>query len=85
MSDVDAALAYVADPDGHTGHIWNEGDAARVLAAEVRRLRAGIERVRALPRLDVWGEGSGPVVIPHMSKRSSALNRDDVLAALEGE
>lgn len=74
MSDVDAALAYVADPDGHTGHIWNEGDAARVLAAEVRRLRAGIERVRALPRKCRNDEFAGGI-----------LDRDDVLAALEGE
>ena len=73
MSDVDAALAYVADPDGHTGHIWNEGDAARVLAAEVRRLRAAVEAVKALPsyrRPDTDGLW---------------MDADDVLAALEGE
>ena len=74
MSDVDAALAYVADPDGHTGHIWNEGDAARVLAAEVRRLRAAVEKI-----------GDKDQTYHHVYGNSVWVKVDDVLAALEGE
>lgn len=69
---VDAALAYalvIRDAE-------NERDLALVtLAAEVRRLRAAVEAVRALPDVEM---GSGKVI-------RGTLDRDDVLAALEGE
>lgn len=69
---VDEAIAYalvIRDAE-------DERDLALVtLAAEVRRLRAAVERVRALPDVEM---GSGKVI-------RGTLDRDDVLAALEGE
>lgn len=62
---VDEALEF-ADMGGDLPSI--------ALAAEVRRLRAAVERVRALPRKcrnDEFADG--------------ILDRDDVLAALESE
>lgn len=46
MMTVEEALAYADD----ASNIWGPKDASRVLAAEVRRLRAAVEAVRALPR-----------------------------------
>lgn len=73
MTEADIALKYAVDFDSDKAE-YNDIDALRTLAAEVRRLRAGIERVRALPRKCRNDEFAGGI-----------LDRDDVLAALEGE
>ena len=51
--------------------------ATMTLAAEVRRLRAGVEAVRALPRYDCLFDGM------HVDTDGDFIDRDDVLAALE--
>ena len=63
---LDEALG--GDPD----RIGDPGQALFVLRQEVRRLRAGVEAVRALPRL------------LFVNSNGWMLNRDDVLAALDG-
>lgn len=82
MSDVDfsvsEALNYAAafELDGCIG---TPCEVAIILAAEVRRLRAGVEAVRALPRYDCLFDGM------HVDTDGDWIDRDDVLAALEAE
>lgn len=52
-------------------------DCIVTLAAEVRRLRAAVEAVRALPRYDCLFDGM------HVDTDGDWIDRDDVLAALE--
>lgn len=78
MTDVDRALKYSEDFDSDKVE-YNELDALRVLAAEVRRLRAAVEAVRALGRYDCKDEYMA------LSPDGDWIDRDDVLAALEGE
>ena len=81
MTDVDRALKYSEDFDSDKVE-YNELDALRVLAAEVRRLRASIERVKALPHLNWNGEDYSYLV--HV-RHGGYFHAGDVLAAPEGE
>lgn len=73
MNVVDAALV---EADGVTTPNGRTLTALVVLAAEVRRLRAAVEAVRALPR---YFMKSGPRTM------ETVLDRADVLRILEGE
>lgn len=73
MSEVDIALKYAVDFDSDKFE-YNELDALRVLAAEVRRLRAAVEAL---------GDKDRTMQIAYGADRWVKVT--DVLAALEGE
>ena len=77
---LDEALG--GDPD----RIGDPGQALFVLRQEVRRLRAGVEAVRGLPRLSVkFRRGLDDDYSIVADESGDLCDIDDVLAALEAE
>ena len=83
---VEEALTHVdyAGPSDRRDTLPCTVVAAKILAAEVRRLRAGVEAVRALPRFDLDGGYDDQCGVSRANCSDGAyMDADDVLAALE--